>query len=132
MARSLPLSRRGFLLGGGAALLAAVPDLLLGADTPPRVPTVDEWIRKLAAEAPLAMEFRGQTADECRRWQQAFAAQLRTLLGHYQPPAQWQTAVERTVDLKDHRREELVLTADGHPPLPVYLILPRGPCSQRR
>ena len=32
--------------------------------------------------------------------------------------------MERRVELDDHRREELVLTADGHPPLPVYLLVP--------
>ena len=124
MAPLRSFSRRRFL-GGGAALLAGSAARLLGAEAPPRVPTVDEWIRKLAEDAPLVLEFHGQTAEECRRWQEAFAAKLRTLLGPYQPPAQWQTTVERIVDLKDHRREELVLTARGHPPLPVYLLLPR-------
>jgi dienelactone hydrolase len=131
LVESLPLSRRGFLLGG-AALLAGVRAQVRGAETPPAVPTVDEWIRKLAAEAPLALEFRGQTAEDCRRWQEAFAAKLRELLGPYQPPAQWQTSVERVVDLKDHRREELVLTANGHPPLPVYLLVPRDQGTKPR
>ena len=56
----------------------------------------------------------------------AFAAKLRELLGPHQPPAEWKTDLERSVDLEDHRREELILTAEGHPPLPVYLLLPRG------
>ncbi len=129
--QSRSLSRRGFLLGG-AALLAAGPTRLWGAQTPAGVPTVHAWIRQLAEEAPLALEFRGQTAEECRRWQEAFAAKLRELLGPHQPPAQWQTTVERTVDLQDHRREELVLTAKGHPPLPVYLLLPRDAESKPR
>jgi len=30
----------------------------------------------------------------------------------------------RGTDLDDHRREELVLTADGHPPLPLYVLTP--------
>ena len=124
MDRSLVLSRRRFVLGCGAAMLTGSPGLLQGAAEPPRVPTVDEHIRQLAAEAPLALEFQGQTAAECRAWQQKFAAKLRSLLGPYQPPSEWKTAVERTVELKDHRREELVLTAAGHPPLPVYLLLP--------
>jgi len=124
MAQLLSLSRRRFL-AGGAALPAGGAARLLGAEVPPRVLTVDEWVRKLAAEAPLALEFHGQTAQECRRWQGAFAAKLRTLLGPHQPPATWQTTVERVVERKDHRREEFVLTASGHPPLPVYLLLPR-------
>src|SRR5947209_8273600 len=100
-------SRRQFLLGSSTALLSP---LALHAAEPPRVPTVDEQIRKLAEDAPLSMEFRGQTAAECRQWQAEFAAKLRTLLGPHQPPAKWQVEVERTVELKDHRREELVLT----------------------
>ncbi len=30
------------------------------------------------------------------------------------------------MELEDHRREELTLTAKGHSPLPVYLLVPRG------
>jgi dienelactone hydrolase len=131
MAPLFPVSRRGFLLGG-AALLAASPARLLGAEAPVQVPTADEWIRKLAEEAPLSMEFHGKTAEECRRWQETFAAKLRALLGPHQPPAQWKTTVERVVELKDHRREELVLTADGHPPLPVYLLVPNDRNTPRR
>jgi dienelactone hydrolase len=98
----------------------------------PRMPTVDEQIRKLAEDAPLKMQFRGKTADECRQWQAAFAGKLRVLLGPHQPPAKWQTTVERVVELKDHRREELILTAEGHPPLPVYLLTPLGKTDRPR
>ena len=90
------------------------------------MPTIDERIRKLADEAPLAMQFKGGNAEDCLRWQRQFAAQLRTLLGPHQPPNEWTTVVERSVELKDHRREELLLVAAGHPPLPVYLLLPRA------
>jgi hypothetical protein len=115
-----PPSRRQFLIGSGAALLTdGAP-----AAQAVRVPTVDEHIRRLADDAPLRSRFQGNTAAECRQWQADFAATLRTLLGPHRPPAQWQTTVERTVELPDHRREELVLTAAGHPPLPVYLLSP--------
>ncbi len=124
MPRRIRPNRRQFLLGSGAALLAGLP--AAPAEEPPRVPTVDEHIRRLAEEAPLEMEFRGSTAEECRRWQDAFASRLRGLLGPHRPPAAWRTHVEHLADLDDHRREELVLTAEGHPPLPVYLLLPRG------
>ncbi len=113
--------RRSFLLGVGAVLLGVGT---APTQEPPRGPTVDEQIRALAEHAPLKLEFRGGNADECRQWQTTFAAKLRSLLGTHQPPAQWQTTVERVVELKDHRREELLLTAAGHPPLPVYLLLP--------
>jgi dienelactone hydrolase len=122
-------SRRQFLVGSGAALLS---EHALPAVAPVRVPTVDEHIRQLAEEAPLRMEFRGQTAQQCRTWQAAFAARLRALLGPHQPPLKWQTTVERTVNLKDYRREELILTAEGHPPLPVYLLSPLPQTKQRR
>ena len=115
-------TRRQFLLGSAAALAAGLP---AAAGEPPRVPTIDEQVRRLADDAPLSLEFRGTTAEECRKWQSEFAARLRALLGPHQPPARWQTEVEHVAELKDHRREELVLTADGHPPLPVYLLLPR-------
>lgn len=110
-------------------LFAAVA--LLGQD-PPRGPTVDDQIRALAAGAPLKLEFQGKTADECRQWQAAFAAKLRGLLGPHRPPAKWHTAVERIVERTDHRREELLLTADGHPPLPVYLLVPIGRSAKPR
>jgi dienelactone hydrolase len=105
-------------------LIGAPP---LPAEGPGRVPTVDESIAELAAGAPLGMEFRGRTAEECRAWQATFSARLRDLLGPHRPPATWQTEVERTVELADHRREELVLTAEGHPPLPVYRLIPARP-----
>jgi dienelactone hydrolase len=89
------------------------------------VPTVDERIRELAEGAPLSMQFRGRTAEELRTWQAGFAARLRECLGPHRPPAGWKTDLERSVDLGDHRREEMILTARGHPPLPVYLLLPR-------
>ena len=123
-------TRRQFLLGSAAALVAGLPSAPAGE--PSRVPTVDEQVRRLAEEVPLSMEFRGTTAEECRTWQGEFAAKLRALLGPHQPPARWQTEVEHVADLPDHRREELVLTADGHPPLPVYLLLPREKADRPR
>lgn len=113
-------SRRQFMLTSGIALMGQ----RLRAEEPPNVPAIDERIRALADQAPLALQFQGKTAEECRQWQTAFAAKLRSLLGPHAPPAQWQTVVERSVELKDHRREELVLTAEGHPPLPLYLLVP--------
>jgi dienelactone hydrolase len=132
MNRSSRPSRRQFLLGSGGALLAGLSPSAPAAEEPPRVPTVDEQIRKLAEDAALGMVFRGRTADECRRWQAEFAAKLRSLLGPHRPPAKWKTHVERSTELKDHRREELVLTAEGHPPLPVYLLLPPGSARKPR
>ncbi len=105
---------------------------VLLAQEPPRGPTVDDQIRSLAAKAPLKLAFRGKTADECRQWQAAFAAKLRSLLGPHQPPAKWHTTVERIIERPDHRREELLLSAEGHPPLPVYLLVPLGKATRPR
>jgi dienelactone hydrolase len=114
-----PLYRRDFLkLTAVTALGCGYGQLALAAG-------IDERIQRLASEAPLKMRFRGTTAADCRRWQTAFAEKLRSLLGPHQPPKAWDTVVERTVDLPDHQRQELILTAKGHPPLPVYLLLPR-------
>src|SRR5438552_2301419 len=94
--------------------------------------TVHEEIRALADQAPLNMQFRGGAAAECRAWQKSFAAKLGELLGPFQPPREWRTETERTVELDDHRRQELVLYAEGVRPLPVYLLTPRGAFSGKR
>ena len=94
--------------------------------------TVHQEIQALADHAPLRMQFRGGTAAECRAWQKSFRAKLDELLGPYQPPPEWRTETERTVDLDDHRRQELVLHAEGVRPLPVYLLTPRGSFSGKR
>jgi dienelactone hydrolase len=125
-------SRRDFLAGSGAALLAGSSARAVRAEEPERVPTVEEWIRQRAADAPLALRFRGTTAKDCRRWQAEFADKLRSLLGAHAPPGQWKTTVQRATDLEDHRREELLLTAEGHPPLPLYLLIPRTKEQKRR
>lgn len=122
-------SRRSFLQTSGAALLAG-PRFHAQEPTEPR--TVDDEVRKQAEEAPLALRFRGTTAEECRAWQAEFAARLRALLGPHQPPKRWKTVVRRTDDLGDHQRCELLLVADGHSPLPVYLLVPRPAANQPR
>ena len=72
------------------------------------------------------MRFRGGSAEECRRWQGTFGRKLRELLGPHRPPESWRVDVERVVELPDHRREELLLSARGHPTLPVHLLIPKG------
>jgi hypothetical protein len=61
------MPRLSFFLLCGAALLGMTA-LQVQAQPPPRVPTVDEQIRKLADDAPLKLQFHGKTADECRQW----------------------------------------------------------------
>jgi dienelactone hydrolase len=123
--------RRDFVLAS-SAVVTALLRRKLWADEPPGVPAIDERIQKLAREAPLAMQFKGGTAEECRKWQSEFSAKLRSLLGPHAPPEKWKTVIERTIELDDHRREDLILVADGYPPLPVYLLTPLKKSEQKR
>ncbi len=128
-------TRRAFLGAGGAALAlsgravaAPVEGLLAGpaALRAQETRTVEEEIRKLAEKAPLRMKFTGSTAEECRAWQGEFAAKLRSLLGPHAPPREWKATVKEDLDRGDHRVQDIVLAAEGVPPLPVYLLLPKG------
>jgi dienelactone hydrolase len=108
-----------------------LPFLALGAavavaEEPKRPPTVDERIRDEAKNAPLALRFRGTTADECRAWQKEFAAKLRTALGPYDPPKQWKVTAVRKVEHDDHTFEDLILEANGHPALPLCVLTPKN------
>jgi dienelactone hydrolase len=93
-------------------------------DEPARAVPINDWLKQAVADAPLSMRFKGTSADEACVWQKEFAAKLNTLLGPHAPPAKWKTIVVQTWKLDDHRREELLLVADGYPPLPVYLLSP--------
>lgn len=125
-------SRRTLLNVAAGGLLGGGSRRILGADRAAAVPHVHDQIKKLAAEAPMSMRFAGGSADQCRAWQKAFASKLSELLGPHDPPARWKTITECVVELDDHRREALVLTADGHPPLPVYLLTPKEASGSKR
>ena len=112
------------------ALLLALPTLR--ASEPAKLPSINERLKQDVADAPLTMRFKGTTADDCRAWQKDFAAKLKTLLGPHTPPTKWKTTVQSVKEFDDYRREELLLTAEGHPPLPVYLLLPRPKSDKRR
>jgi dienelactone hydrolase len=101
------------------------PSLAARGDDRHEVTPIDERIRMAATNAPLAMQFRGETGEDAHRWQSAFAGTLRTLLGPIGPPPAWDTVLERIVTLEDHVREERILTADGVDPVPFHLLLPR-------
>ena len=121
-----PVSRRGFLQASTTFLsAAALADRLVGQEPPASVPTVNERIQQEAAAAELSMQFTGATADECQAWQAKFSARLRSLLGPHRPPSEWKTETEAVVELDDHTRHELILRAEGHADLPVYLLLPK-------
>ena len=112
------------------ATLAAGTRCLAQEQTEPR--TVDDEVRRQAEAAPLALRFRGTTAEECRAWQEEFAARIRALLGPHDPPGKWRTIVRGSVDFPDHRREDLLLAAEGQPSLPIYLLIPRPASSRPR
>jgi dienelactone hydrolase len=118
------LTRRAFLRRTAAAMALGPALAARGADRAEVAP-IDERVRMAAKSAPLAMEFKGTTADEARRWQSAFADTLGTLLGPFRPPTAWDSVLERIVTLDDHVREERLLTADGIDPVPFHLLLPR-------
>ncbi len=103
-----------------ASFAAAAP---LGAQQ--REVHVHGELRKSIADAPLAMLFDGQGPEECRAWQGRFRAKLAELLGPHQPPPQWRTTVEAEIEFGDHSRRSLLLEADGHPVLPVHVLLPK-------
>ncbi len=71
------------------------------------------------------MRFTGTSAADCRAWQDAFAAKLRSLLGPHQPPSDWKPVLEASVTRDDHVREQWLLTADGVDSVPVYLLRPK-------
>ena len=104
----------------------------LRAREPAKLPSINERLKQDVADAALSMRFKGTTADDCRAWQKDFTTKLKALLGPHAPPAKWKTTVVSAKEFDDYRREELLLTAEGHPPLPVYLLVPRPKSDKRR
>ena len=118
------LNRRETLKAISASCLTPALIRNVFAETPVETADVHGHLSELAKNAPLTMQFTGDTEEVCRAWQTAFAEKLRSLLGPHKPPASWKTTLERSVALKDHRRDELILTATGHPALPIHLLVP--------
>ena len=123
------IARRRFIersLATGAAA-ALWPQQSLVAQAPQKQTEItNDVIRRSMTQAPLSMLFRGQTADDCRTWQESFRKQLSQLLGDSTPPKTWKTVVENRTVFEDHVRHQLLLTCEGVPALPVYLLVPRG------
>lgn len=119
----LSLSRRSFLQSlalGGAGTLA------FGAAPLTKLPTVNEEVRRAAQAAPLRLAFRGTTSADVAAWQKEFSAELRKRLGPHQPPEQWSVTELSRVEFPDYAREEYLLSADGVPSLPLYILKPLG------
>ena len=117
-----PLARRRFLHAIALAGLGRLVSPLSGQDEAEFL--IGPRLRKMAEGAPLALQFSGGSAVECGKWQKAFKTQLEILLGPHQPPREWTSVIERTVELADHVREERILTAPGLNPLPLHLLRP--------
>lgn len=88
--------------------------------------TVNSVLAKRMAEARLSMLFQGESADDLHEWQKRFRAQLNDLLGSHNPPERWKVEEEDRTELEDHTRYELLLTAEGVPSVPIYLLIPKG------
>jgi len=123
-------SRRHLLGISLAGLLSAKATSSLWAEDRPPL-DVNQFIRDLADKAPLRMQFQGETAQDCKAWQQSFRRKLASLLGPHKPPMKWTTQVEDVAEFGDHRRETLLLMADGHPTLPVHLLTPKAAGDKR-
>lgn len=116
----MSLPRRQFLQSLAAA--ASVTPLLAQR----REVHVHQEIQDSIAHAPLSMRFQGDSLADARAWQARFRAKLAELLGPHQPPQAWRTTVEAESDQGDHVRRSLLLEADGHPTLPIHLLIPEA------
>lgn len=93
-------------------------------EQPQRIPSIHDRIRAEAASAPLRMQFRGSTDDECQAWQREFRGKLLELLGNPAPPKKWTVVAEATRRFDNFTREDLILNADGLPSVPLAVLKP--------
>jgi len=125
------VSRRAFL-ATGAAVIAGTAAVPLVADEPAVVPTIANRLRQEVENAPLEMRLTDMSAAECQAFQDKFRTKLKEHLGPFQPPQSWTTKVLSAVALDRYRRDELLLEAEGHPALPMYLLVPDSARPVRR
>ena len=116
------VTRRRFLWTSGLSLTGFREAPLVGQQPA----KVNPALQAAAQRARLEMRIdpAKQTAAELLAWQRQFRSVLTRLLGDFRPPVRWTTQVEHEVRLQDHTRQQLVLSANGHPSLPVYLLVP--------
>ncbi len=114
----------GLAVAGGEALSRA--------DEPANGLTVHQSIRRQLEQAPLSMLFQGKTPEEFQEWKRQFRAKLQELLGDSTPPDSWSIQEEATSEYEDHTRYQMILQAEGHPDLPVYLLLPQGATARNQ
>jgi len=125
------IPRRDFLSRAalGAGLGGLIPCVARGE---PAAKMVHQQLAEAMGNAELALIFQGNSAEECRRWQRKFRAQLEQLLGNSSPPQHWTISQESHVEFEKYTRWELLLNADGFVSLPVYLLVPSGLRSGQR
>ena len=97
-----------------------------GAEEQPGPLLAHHDIAAAMEDAELSMLYTGSSRSEIRDWQRVFSEQLSELLGDFSPPKPWQPVEESRTELDDHIRYDLLLTAEGVPTLPVYLLVPKG------
>lgn len=120
------MDRRGFLQTLVAT--AAWPALSFAADPVSGPTTVSfDLLKQQLEQAPLAMLFRGSTAEEGRTWQAEFKGKLQQLLGDSTPPERWEEIEVARDELEDHTRLDLVLRASNRRDVPVYVLIPNKP-----
>ena len=93
--------------------------------------SVNGDIAKAMQHAKLSMQFQGSSRRDFVNWQQKFRSKLNELLGDSSPPAQWSVTELARQERKDHTRLDLLLSADGIPSLPVYLLKPKTASSKQ-
>lgn len=125
-------SRRTFFSQAAGFALGSAIVPLFGDERVPPVPNIAERLRQQVSNAPLEMRLKDMTAEECRGFQSKFGAKLKEFLGDYQPPKTWKTTLVGSVSQEGYRRDELLLNADGLPPLPIYLLVPDAAKRGRR
>ncbi|MGC3967901.1 MAG: hypothetical protein QM775_11185 [Pirellulales bacterium] len=126
-ARSAEFARRRFLQALSAAVFGSAVPVRRSAAAEPTTEVLSVGRRLAAMEqaASLAMQFRGGTFDEARRWQGRFHAKLCELLGPIDPPKKWESVLEERVELPTHVREQRLLISLDAAPVPLHLLLPR-------
>ncbi|MDG1894574.1 MAG: alpha/beta hydrolase family protein [Fuerstiella sp.] len=107
-----------------AGVIAGFSPLFGRADESSQI--VDRDLAAAMGKAELSLQFQGHSANDCRDWQKTFRAKLDELMGDSTPPPKWTLVEENRTEFDEYTRLELLLTADGVPSLPVYLLIPKG------
>jgi dienelactone hydrolase len=112
-------------------IFALVGSVLTAHAESPTLPTVNAEIRAAARAPHYRMLFEGDTPEQLTAWQEKFAAKLNELIGPYDPPKKWSARPLDTQTFPDFVREELLLSADGVPSLPLYLLRPVSAAAKK-